>query len=333
MDTRELGKTGEKVPVIGLGTWKISRGDEGVESVTAGMEAGMRFVDTAEMYGNEDMVGLAIKGQRDIFLATKVSPDHFHYEDVIRACNASLKRLGRKQIDLYQLHWPNTGIPIAETMKAMEKLVDDGKIRYIGVSNFSIDEMAEAQESMKRYEIVSNQVEYSIITRGIEDGLLEFCNDVGATVIAYSPFGSGKLFERKYAGLLSLLDHIGITYSKMASQVALNWVISHKGVVAIPKAGSRDHIKENAEAASFSISSNDLIRIRDALADYPGNRPIVGSLSPIMKRTSSFWGRVMRYRETVRGMSPTSMGRSRGDGHGTGKKQHEGSRYSYKASK
>ena len=170
----------------------------------------MRFVDTAEMYGTEETVGKAIKGMEDVFVATKVSPDHFHYSDVLKACDASLKRLGIKQIDLYQLHWPNTNIEIKETMEAMEKLVDNGKIRYIGVSNFSIDEMTEAEESMKRYEIASNQVEYSIISRDIEDGLLEFCNEVKATVISYSPFASGRLFGNRYKGLLSTLDRIGM---------------------------------------------------------------------------------------------------------------------------
>ncbi len=310
MEMRELGKTGEKIPTVGIGTWKISHGKAAVESIKAGIEAGMRFIDTAEMYGTEETVGAAITGLHDVFIATKVSPDHFHYDAVIRSCNSSLKKLGRKQIDLYQLHWPNTGIPIGETMRAMEKLVDDGKIRYIGVSNFSVDEMTEAQESMKKYEIVSNQVEYSLITRGIENGLMDFCNDVGATTIAYSPFGSGKLFGKQYSGLLSVLGSIGAKYNKTATQVALNWVISHNGVVAIPKAGSKEHMCENSEATSFSISEDDIKSIRGVLHKYPENRPIAGSLSPVIKRTSSLWGKVVRYREAMRGSFPTLRGKS-----------------------
>ncbi len=305
MEMRELGKTGEKIPAIGIGTWKIGRGDAAVESIRAGIEAGMRLIDTAEMYGTEETVGAAVKGTHDVFIATKVSPDHFHYDAVIKSCNSSLKKLGIRQIDLYQLHWPNTSIPIGETMKAMEKLVDDGKIRYIGVSNFSIDEMTEAQESMKKYEIVSNQVEYSIITRAIENGLMDFCNNVGATTIAYSPFGSGRLFDKQYSGLLSVLCGIGTRYNKTATQVALNWVLSHDGVVAIPKAGNKEHMRENAEATSFNIDEKDIKSIREALQRYPESRPIAGSLSPIMKRTSSLWGKVVRYREAIRGLFPT----------------------------
>ncbi len=308
METIGLGKTGEKVPTIGIGTWKMNRDESGIAAIRAGMDAGMWLVDTAEMYGTEETVGRAIKGY-NAFVATKVSPHHFHYDDVIRACDASLKRLGVKHIDLYQLHWPNTGIPIRETMGAMEKLVDDGKVRYIGVSNFSIEEMTEAQESMKRYEIVSNQVEYSIITRDIEKGLLRFSNDVGATVIAYSPFGSGKLFDKRYAELLSLIDNIGLKYSRTATQVALNWVVSHKGVSAIPKAGSAEHMKQNAESANFAMSKDDHKRISDALSRFPENRPIAGSLGPIVKKTSSFWGRVVRYREAMRGTLPTAKSR------------------------
>ncbi|MEM3839018.1 MAG: aldo/keto reductase [Candidatus Micrarchaeaceae archaeon] len=301
MEMCELGRTGEKIPVIGMGTWKLEKTSEGIESLKYGIDAGMRFIDTAEMYGNEEVVGQAIKGIDGVFVATKVSPDHFHYDDVLKSCDASLKKLGVKQIDLYQLHWPNTGVDIKETMSAMEKLADEGKIRYIGVSNFSIDEMIEAQEAMKRYDIVSNQLEYSIITREIESGLLKFCNDVGATVIAYSPLARAKLLDKRYEGLLSVLDSIGKQQNKTALQVALNWVISHRGVVAIPKALKKRHILENAGAAEFSLSRRDLGMIAEALKQYPEVRPIAGNLKPLIKKTSSLWSKVIRYREAMRG--------------------------------
>lgn len=305
MEYRQLGKTGEMIPALGIGTWKLGRSESDMDAIRVGIDAGMRFIDTAEMYANEEAVGTAIKGKKGVFVATKVSPDNFRYEGILKSCNASLKKLGRKQIDLYQLHWPNSRVPIAETMKAMEKLVDDGKIRYIGVSNFSIEEMTAAQEAMKRYEIASNQVEYSIITRQIEGDTLGFCRDVGSTVIAYSPFGNGKLFEKRYKGLLSTLDQIGIKYGKSASQVALNWVIAHKGVVAIPKASTKEHMLENAETTDFSLNEDERKRISKALFEYPENKPIAGSFGPIIKRNSSLVSRVMRYREAIRGAVPT----------------------------
>lgn len=177
---KNLGKTNEKIPAIGLGTYGIggymhsdySKDKEAIELIRYAIEIGLNFIDTAEMYGSghtEELIGEAIMGLREkVFIATKVSPSHFSYEEVIKACERSLKRLKTTYIDLYQLHWPNPSIPIKETMKAMEYLVDKGKIRYIGISNFSVEETKEAMEALSKYEIVSNQVEYSILERSIE---------------------------------------------------------------------------------------------------------------------------------------------------------------------
>ncbi len=296
----ELGDTGEKVPVLGLGTWKLgSNPERDIEALRLGMKMGMKLVDTAEMYANEEMVGRAIEG-RDVFLCTKVSPDHFHYDDVIRACERSLRKLGRKRIDLYQLHWPNTSVPIGETMRAMEKLVDDGKIRYIGVSNFSMDEVIEAQESMKKYELVSDQVEYNILSRSVEGGLTDFCRYERMTVIAYSPLARGILFDETHAALAQLLEEIGKAHGKDPGQVALGWVLSKGNVIAIPKAASEEHVRMNAEAASFEMSDGELARINDFLKMHPQIRPLSSKLSPAVKRTSAIWAKLMRYREGLR---------------------------------
>ncbi len=266
MEYKRLGKTGEKISAIGIGTWKMGvELKSEVEAIRAAIEKGVNLVDTAEMYGTEHIVREALDGYEGILVATKVSPNHFHHDDLIRACNASLERLGIREIDLYQLHWPNNSIPIKETMQAMEELVKQGKIRHIGVSNFSVSELKEAQAALKGSEIVSNQVEYSVLVRDPEHGLLDYCKKERITLIAYSPLARGALFDKKYYELRKKLESIGSKYKKSASQVALNWLIRKEPVVAIPKASNADHAIENAEAASFKLSEQDLKEINSFL--------------------------------------------------------------------
>jgi diketogulonate reductase-like aldo/keto reductase len=267
IEYKELGKTGEKIPALGLGTWGIggfsypdySNDELAIEIIRFAVEIGMNFIDTAEMYGaghSEELVGEAIKGIREkVFIATKVLPTNFRYEDVIKACERSLRRLKTSYIDLYQLHWPNPSIPIKETMRAMEKLANEGKIRYIGISNFSVEETIEAMNALLKYEIVSNQVEYSLLVRDIEKDLLDFCRKNKITVIAYSPLARGELLKGKYYEFLS---KIGKKYNKTAAQVALNWLIIKENVVAIPKAFSKAKIVENMGAYGWKLSDEDL---------------------------------------------------------------------------
>ncbi len=259
---KELGKTGEKLSSVGIGTWQLGKNpSEEVKAIKTAMKNGVNFIDTAEIYGSEPIVNKALKGMKGIFVATKVWPAHFHYDDVIRACDKSLKTLGVKQIDLYQLHWPNKFIRIEETMRAMENLVKSGKIRYIGVSNFDKTQLIAAQNAMKREEIVSNQVEYSLMVRDPEEELLPYCKKQKISVIAYSPLGHGKLFMGRYKKLFDLLSKIGKDYHKTAAQVALNWLVSKKEVFAIPKAGSVKHAVENAGATSFKLKLKDSLAI------------------------------------------------------------------------
>lgn len=262
----EIGKTGEKLPSIGIGTWQLqSNSEDSIKAIKASIESGSNFVDTAEAYRNEEMVGRAIKEYDDIFLATKVWPTHFRYEKVIRACDQSLERLGRKYIDLYQLHWPNPKVSMDETMRAMEKLVDDGKVRHIGVSNFSAGQLKKAMESLKKYNIVSNQVEYSMLAREYEKELLPFCQDKGITLIAYSPLGHGKFFTQKNRAM-PVIEELAKKYSKTPAQIALNWLISRNNVTAIPKAGSVEHVRQNIDAANFQIGSSDLSELDKAVS-------------------------------------------------------------------
>ncbi len=259
---KQLGKTSEKLSAIGIGTWQFGEEtEEKIKALKTALSSGINFIDTAEIYGTEPVVGAAIKGEKDVFIATKVWTSHFHYDDVLKACDGSLKRLGIKQIGLYQLHWPNKQIPIAETMRAMEKLVEDGKIRYIGVSNFDMKQLIEARNSLSNHDIVSDQVEYSVLVREPEVNLLPYCQKERITIIAYSPLGHGDFFSPKYKVFNEKLSEIGLRYEKSAVQVALNWLIAKDEVIAIPKASDSAHVIEDAKAADFTLDSGDISTI------------------------------------------------------------------------
>ena len=213
----------------------------------------MRFIDTAESYANghsEEIVRQVVKSQRDqVFIATKVSPEHLSYEGVLRACDKSLTRLGTRYIDLYQIHWPNPTIPIQETMRAMERLVQEGKVRLIGVSNFSIQQTREAQEALSRNSLASNQVKYSLIDRSIETELLPYAEREHLTIIAYNPIAKGRIAQNGRGDQWQLLDKIASKYAKTRTQVALNWLLV--------KAASLEHVKENAGATGWMLTKND----------------------------------------------------------------------------
>jgi len=274
---RPLGRTRESIPVVGLGTWGIggemspdpSRDGASIQALKLGLDLEMKFIDTAEMYAaghSEEVVAQALEGRRDgVFVASKVSPRHFAYDEVLAAAKRSLKRLGLKQMDLYQLHWPNLKIPLSETMKAMEKLVSDGLTRYIGVSNFSVEQMKEAQQSLSHEKIVSNQVEFSLIDRSVEARILPYCQKEGLTLIAYSPLGQGKI-PRGKGSSFNVLDEMAEKSGKSRNQVALSWVLQHESVVAIPKAADIDHVKENAEVGDWKLDKEDYQKLAKAFS-------------------------------------------------------------------
>ncbi len=272
MEYKFLGKTREKLSEIGIGTWQLGPNrEQNIESIHIALDNGVNFIDTAEIYGTEDTVGEAIRGRKNLFIATKVWATHFRYDDVMKACNNSLTRLGLKQVDLYQLHWPNPSVDIKETMSAMEKLVSDGKIRYIGVSNFSKKQLIDAQNAMSKYDIVSNQVKYNILDRDPEKELLDYLHKQKITLIAYSPLAHGNALKGRYSWLLEELGKIGKRYSKTSAQVMLNWLIMKKGVIPIPKASSPKHMLEDVEAADFKLSGPE-IKYIDGLTSLSGNR-------------------------------------------------------------
>ena len=261
LELRELGNTGEKIPTIGMGTWMMgnttTKGEWSaqVAALQRGIEVGMTLIDTAESYGNgkaEQLVGEAVKGRREnIFIATKVSPGHLRYDDVLEACSGSLERLGTKYIDLYQVHWPNSAIPIGETMKAMEVLVHEGKTRYVGVSNFGVQGMKDAQDSLSKAELVSNQVEYSPTAREIERNVIPYCERERLSVIAYSPLGRGRIPSGAIPKALSQ------RYQMTPAQIVLNWLTHRESVVAIPKSAQREHAEENAKSVDRRFAVED----------------------------------------------------------------------------
>jgi len=250
-----------------MGTWRFGTHSTSaerasqVQTLRHGVELGINLIDTAEIYASgrsEEVVGEAVKGiRKDVFIATKVAPEHLHHDDVIAACKRSLARLGTSYIDLYQVHWPNPHISIRETMSAMEKLAKDGSVRYIGVSNFSVAETAEASASLERSEIVSNQVEYSLSDRRIEADILPYCVREKLTLIAYSPLNRGHIAD-------SIPSAMTQKYRMTPAQVMLNWVTRDPRVIAIPKAASLSHMEENATSVSVRFEPEEYEQVGSA---------------------------------------------------------------------
>jgi diketogulonate reductase-like aldo/keto reductase len=260
MQLKPLGNAEVMVPEIGLGTWHY-RG--GVEPLRRGIELGAFLIDTAELYGTEEIVGHAVQGQRErVFVATKVSAWHLRHDDVLRAAENSLRRLGTGVIDLYQIHWPNPSLPIQATVRAMERLVDTGQVRYIGVSNFSVDDLRQAQAALRQYPIVPNQVLYNLNRRQIERDLLPYCQEHQITIIAYTPLDDGRLATPSaHSHSMTALEQVAADVQKSLAQVALNWLTAHPQVIAIPKSNSSVRIAENCGASDWRLSPDQRRRL------------------------------------------------------------------------
>jgi diketogulonate reductase-like aldo/keto reductase len=259
---KQLGRTGASIPEIGLGTWDF-RGS--ADALRKGIAVGANFIDTAESYGTEPIVSEAIRGLRErVFIATKVSPQNFRADDFRTSVDASLLKLGIDAIDLLQLHHPNPAIPIAETMGAMADLVDEGKIRFCGVSNFSVAEIQAAQKALGKHPIVSNQVRYNVIDRTIEKEILPYCNANGIAVIAYSPL-SKSLSRITDCDPTGVITEIARATGKTPGQVVINWCICREGVIAIPKANSEAHILENCGASDWRLSPEQIALINSRI--------------------------------------------------------------------
>ena len=269
MRTKEFAKTGRRVSEIGMGTyydplwiataffgWKRGAASK-VEAIEAGLEAGVTLVDTAEIYKSEPLVGDALRGRKrdEVFLATKVWPNHLGRESLMRAFDKSLRRLGTSYIDLYQVHWPNPRVPIRETMGAMEQLIAEGKLLHPGVSNFNLEQLQEAQSALPKSELCSVQLDYSLIHRSVEDGILQFCDREKVALLAYYPLGHGKLPSDPR------LDPVSSRYGKTRAEVALRWLAGKPNVFPIPRASRLEHVRDNLGAGGWELSGEDRLEL------------------------------------------------------------------------
>lgn len=302
MEYITLGKSDLKVSVIGLGAWQAgAKGwgkivdSEVKEAILTSVEMGLNFIDTAEVYGDghsEEVIGQVIKDFRDdIVIATKVSGNHLKPEYIERALDGSLKRLKTNYVDLYQIHWPDIYTSLRDTMKTLERLAANGKIRYIGLSNFSVCQIEEARSYLSTMDIVSNQVRYNIIQREIEDEMLPYMKKENISVIAYSPLAQGlltfkydhatfeptdvrrnnKLFSenniRVISSFLSVLREISMETGHSVVQIALNWLISKGNVVPIPGAKNRDQATINLQSNGWRLTADQNRRIEEKYAE------------------------------------------------------------------
>ncbi len=271
MKYREFAKTGFKVSVVGMGTYYdpawiglamlfgIRRGKEKkLEALKTGLDSGINFIDTAEIYRSEPIVAKAIAGRKrdEIFVASKVWSNHLKPESLVKSCKKSLEKLGTTYMDLYQIHSPSSRVPISGTMRAMEDLLDKGLIRSIGISNFSYRQTVEAVQAMKRHVVSSTQMSYSLAHRDIEKEILPYCKKENIAVIAYFPLGHGKL-AKESSGVNEIIakrsNHL------KPSQVALSCLFNRSEVVfPIPRASNMEHVKENAIAGDIELTTAEM---------------------------------------------------------------------------
>ncbi|MCK5628721.1 aldo/keto reductase [Candidatus Bathyarchaeota archaeon] len=284
MEYKNLGKSNLKVSAVGLGTGfrgGITKNSHKV--IEAALDLGVTLIDTAEIYEDgrsEKLVGQVIKDRRDeVVLVTKVSGDHLRYDDVLKAAEGSLKRLGVDYIDLYLVHWPNTKVPLGETMRAMETLVKQGKIRYIGVSNFDATTLKEARQELSRHEIIADEVKYNLMEPDIETDILPYCQKEGIGIIAYGSLARGLLTGRftddsdiskddwrsqdwffkdeNFANGLQMVEALkeeGKKCKKTPGQIAISWLLSKPMVTPIFGASSVEQVKENCGAVGWRIN-------------------------------------------------------------------------------
>lgn len=259
---------GTTVPALGQGTWMMAerpdRRDSEIAALREGVELGMTLIDTAEMYGEgaaEELVGEAIGSVRDqVFIVSKAYPQNASRDRLPRACEASLRRLGMDRIDLYLLHWRGS-VPLAETVEAMERLKDAGKIARWGVSNLDTDDMDELMAAGGAA-CQTDQILFNLTRRGPEHALIPWLSAHHMPVMAYSPVEQGRLLQHRE--LIDLAEARGVT----PAQIALAWLLAQDSVIAIPKAGSIAHVRENRDAADLELSDDELRRL-DALFPRP----------------------------------------------------------------
>ncbi len=300
MEYKNIGKSDLRVSVVGFGAWQAGGRGWGtdfsdsdiVKAMKYGFENGVNYIDTAEIYGSghsEEVISKALEGYRreDIIIATKVAPPHFREDDVINSCDQSLRRLNTSYIDLYQLHWPDSSVPIKETISALEKLVDSGKVRYIGVCNYPLSELQDVLEAFSRHDLISNQMRYNLIQKEVETDLIPFMHRNSISMIAWSPIAKGllsgkygpgnlprdeirqrdRLFSKenveKLIPLIDKVREIADSRSKTPAQVALNYLICQDSFV-IPGIKSTDQLLENMGAADWRLTDTEISELQKA---------------------------------------------------------------------
>jgi len=267
--------SGEAVPILGQGTWHTAEAnhlrEQEIEALRVGLDLGMTLIDTAEMYADgasEELVGEAILGRRDeVFLVSKVLPNHASRAGTIAACERSLRRLKTNRLDLYLLHWPGS-IPLEETVEAFESLIDGGKIRYWGVSNFDCSELKEVVSLAGNGAVATNQVLYNLTRRGIEYDLLPGCLESRLPIMAYSPIEQGRMLKHPALG------NVAVRHGATPAQVALAWVLRQNGVIAIPKAGAAKHVRENRAALEVQLTEQDIGELNRAFPPPRRKQPL-----------------------------------------------------------
>jgi len=268
----ELAKTGEIIPLVGQGLWGVSRlkglvkGKTYYENIKTaikkGIELGMTHIDTAELYGwgkAESVLGDIIRNypRDELFITSKLFPIHFREKSMRKAANKTLKRLGIDYLDLYLIHWPSKLIPLKKEMRVLEDLVNEGKTRYIGVSNFSIKQFKKAQNALKKEDLINNQVHINITRQNFIHKSLSYFQEKGITITAYSP-----LSHKGYTGLegeiREKLENVAAKHNATIQQIAIAWLVNHERIITIPKAFSIDHVIDNAKAADIILSEKEL---------------------------------------------------------------------------
>ena len=274
MRTQKFGSNGPDVSVIGQGTWYLDRGDRksAVAALQRGIDLGMTHIDTAEMYGDAELViADAIAGKRDgLFLVSKVLPSNASRRGTITACERSLKRLKTDRLDCYLLHWRGS-YPLEDTVAAFDELIAAGKIRSWGVSNFDTDDLSELLAVAGKGKIACNQVLYHLQERAIEHAVIPWCEKNGVAVVAYSPFGHNDFpSARSKSG--EALQAIADAHKVSARQVALSFLTRAPGVLAIPKASRAEHASDNAAAGKLKLGESEIAALDKAFPRGPKPR-------------------------------------------------------------
>jgi len=276
MQNRIFGNSGASVSIIGQGTWYLDRGDRSraIAALHRGLDLGMTHIDTAEMYGDAELViADAIEGRRDeVFLVSKVLPSNASRRGTVTACERSLKRLKTDRLDCYLLHWRGS-YALADTVAAFDDLVAAGKIRSWGVSNFDVDDLDELLDVAGEGKIACNQVLYHLQERAIEHAVIPWCARYGVAVVGYSPFGHND-FPLATSPAGKVLQKIADAHKATARQVALSFLARETTVFTIPKASSAEHAAENAAAGDLHLSDGEIAALDKAFPRGPKPRSL-----------------------------------------------------------